>query len=150
MWGSESSMYEHHHVHDDEKGAANETRNSMYFYPTFAPKDGWKNGDYDSMCYHLCLYMSWVAFFVKELDLLFLTFYFWSFVCLFAHFGLGFCLFVAFYLLVLVCFFTLFFSWMYLFAVKCIVNNWGAAGLGKIMSTFVSTLPHNYAQMSRL
>lgn len=43
-----------------------------------------------------------------------------------------------------------FFSWMYLFAVKCIVNNWGAAGSGKIMSTFVSTLPHNYAQMSRL
>lgn len=101
MWGSESSMYEHHYVHGDEKGAANETRNSTYFYPIFAPKDGWKKGDYDSMCYHICLYMSWVPFLVKELDLLFPTFYFWSFVCLFAHFVLGFCLFVTFYLLIL-------------------------------------------------
>lgn len=42
VWGSESSMHEHHHV--GEKGAASETRNSMYFYSTFALKDGWRNG----------------------------------------------------------------------------------------------------------
>lgn len=84
LWGSESSMYGHHHV--GAQGAASETRNSMYFYSTFAPKDGRKNGDYDSMCYHMHLYMSWVAFFCKELDLLFLRvkffIIFWSFVYL--------------------------------------------------------------------
>lgn len=71
--------------------------------------------------------------------LFFFLILFWGFVCLW----LFICLFLFFIYL------FPFVSLLLKVQRQCVVNTWGARVLGKIMSTFVSKLPRNHAQMSK-